>query len=223
MIQAIAVRQRVTVMNVNVHAINLAQRDARFKAALNAADVVFCDGQGVRLGAWLLGCSIPERFTPPDWIREFAAECAHRGYRIFLLGARAETAQGAADQLRSWFPELQVASHHGYFDPLSDDNAEIVRLINHYAPHVLLVGMGMPRQELWLQDNLGRLSVNVAMPVGALFDYLAGRVQRGPRWLTDHGFEWLCRLWFEPRRLWRRYLLGNPVFVWRVLRDWLRF
>jgi len=220
MMQAVATQQRVAVMYTNAHAVNLAQHDPRFREALNSADVVFCDGQGVRLAAALLGCPLPARFTPPDWIHQLASLCAQRQYRLFLLGAKPGVAEHAARRLQDGFPDLQVTTHHGYFD--AGGNEAVLGLINASGAHVLLVGMGMPLQEQWIRDNLPRLTVNVAMSVGALFDYLGGGVTRGPRWLTDHGFEWLCRLWFEPRRLWRRYLVGNPAFVWLVLRQWLR-
>lgn len=218
--QTITLQGQGTIMYANAYAVLLAQRDTRFCEALYEADVVFCDGNGVRLAAELLGQPLPERFTPPDWIEHLVGQCARRSQRLFLLGAEPGVAYEAAAQLRKRFPTLQVAEHHGYFDPHGPENNLLLEHINKAAPDVLLVGMGMPRQELWVLENLPCHSVPVVIVVGALFDYLAGHMPRGPRWLTDHGFEWLCRLWYEPRRLWRRYLLGNPAFLWLVLREW---
>jgi N-acetylglucosaminyldiphosphoundecaprenol N-acetyl-beta-D-mannosaminyltransferase len=95
----------------------------------------------------------------------------------------------------------------------------VLQAINATSPDILLVGLGMPIQERWLMENWGFVKAKVALPVGALFDYLAGEIPRAPHWMTDHGLEWLGRLIVEPRRLWRRYLLGNPRFLWLVLKQ----
>jgi N-acetylglucosaminyldiphosphoundecaprenol N-acetyl-beta-D-mannosaminyltransferase len=222
MVRRIEERQPTVVLYANVHGINLAQMDARLAATYRQADLVFCDGQGVRLGARLLGCHLPERYTPPDWIDILAQQCAERHYRMFLLGTETTIVEHAAQRLRARFPGLEVATHHGFFNPHDAENMAVRERINAFAPHVLLVGMSMPRQEHWIQENAPFLQADITLAVGALFDYLAERVPRGPRWLTDHGFEWVCRLWFEPRRLWRRYLLGNPRFLWMIIRERLR-
>jgi N-acetylglucosaminyldiphosphoundecaprenol N-acetyl-beta-D-mannosaminyltransferase len=215
-------RQHALIAYANVHGVNLACEQPWFRDFLNQSDIVFCDGFGVKWGARLLGQQIPHRFTPPDWIDQLAALCARNGYRLFLLGARPGVAERAAQRLREAHPEVQVAGvHHGYFDktPGSQENEAVVRSINAAQPDVLILGFGMPLQERWLQENWPHLAAHVALTGGAVFDYIAGEVRRGPRWMTDNGLEWLARLLIEPQRLWRRYLMGNPVFVWRVLRQ----
>lgn len=216
---ALACTQKHTVFYANIYAVNLAEHDSVFKKSFAQADLVFCDGQGLRLGAALLGKPLPERFTPPDWIHRLAASCATHGYGIFLLGGEPGVAATAAARLIERHPGLRVASHHGYLstDPLVE--AAALEAIAAFQPALLLVGMGMPIQERWVTARRNDLAVPVVMTVGALFDYLAETVPRGPRWLTDHGFEWLCRLWYEPRRLWRRYLLGIPRFFGLILRQ----
>lgn len=222
MLARIAERRRAMVLYANVHGINLAQSDRYLQAAYRKADLVFCDGQGVRLGARLLGCDIPERYTPPDWIDLLAGRCADQDYRIFLLGTETSYVEQAAERLRERFPGLHVGAHHGFFDHNGDENAAVCERINAFAPDIVLVGMGMPRQEYWIAANAALLDAPVVVAVGALFDYMSQRVQRGPRWLTDNGFEWATRLWYEPRRLWRRYLLGNPLFLWLVICERIR-
>lgn len=212
-------RKRIAVYHANAHLINLAARDGELRSALSDAEHVFCDGIGVRIASNVLGHPLPERFTPPDWIDDLSSLCEQRGYGVFLLGARPGVADQAASRLRARWPKLRVRTHHGYFDHWGKDAQRVIEQINASESHVLLVGMGMPLQELWTHEALPRLSVNVALTVGALFDYIAGRVPRGPRWITDHGFEWLWRLVVEPRRLWRRYLIGNPAFLLRVIRQ----
>lgn len=219
--QTIACERRGTVLYANAYAINLAQRCAGFRTALNEADVVFCDGYGVWLAAQLLGTPLPARFTPPDWIGRLLSLCEARQYRLFFLGARPGVGEQAAIRLRLRFPGLTISTQHGYFDPDSRENEQVLARIAAASPEILLVGMGMPRQELWMQANSAHHPARVVIAVGALFDYLAGRVRRGPRWLTDFGGEWLWRLGAEPRRLWRRYLLGNPAFLWLIFQQWL--
>jgi N-acetylglucosaminyldiphosphoundecaprenol N-acetyl-beta-D-mannosaminyltransferase len=115
---------------------------------------------------------------------------------------------------------LRIAGvHHGYFDHTSGspENEDVVQQINAANPDVLVVGFGMPLQEWWLKENWDRVDAGVAITLGAIFDYVSGELRRGPRFLIDNGFEWLARLLIEPRRLWRRYVVGNPIFLTRVL------
>ena len=112
-----------------------------------------------------------------------------------------------------------VGIHHGYFDHTSgsSENETVIQQINAANPDVFVVGFGMPLQEWWLKENWDRVNADVAITLGAIFDYVSGELRREPRFLTDNGFEWLARLFIEPRRLWRRYMVGNPVFLMRVL------
>jgi N-acetylglucosaminyldiphosphoundecaprenol N-acetyl-beta-D-mannosaminyltransferase len=215
---ALSGARQETVMYANAHAVNLANDDPELMTALNRADIVFCDGRGVQIAAWLLGQPLPDRMTPPDWIADFAAICARYSAGMFLLGSQPGVADQAASQLRAAVEPgvLSTFTHHGYFEDADDDS--VARRVNESGAAVLLVGMGMPRQEIWIARNSHRMpAVRVIVSVGALFDYVAGTVPRGPRWMTENGLEWLSRLWVEPRRLWRRYLLGNPRFVLQVI------
>lgn len=214
--------RRALVLNVNVHALNLAWNEPWLRSFLNAADLVFCDGAGVILAARMLGQRIPERITYADWMWQLAAYAEERGFTIFLLGARPGVAELAACKLTKRFPGLRiVGSYHGYFDKTADgrENQEVIQKINCARPDILVVGFGMPLQERWLMENWRRLDAHVLLTGGAVFDYVSGSLRRAPRWMTDHGLEWLGRLCVEPRRLWRRYLVGNPLFLWRVIRQ----
>jgi len=211
---------RARVLHVNAHGLNLATERPWMRDLLNEAEIVFCDGAGVMLGARLLGYHIPQRITYADWMWQLAAFCAGRGYSLYFLGAKPGVAAAAAEQLKARYPALEILGvQHGYFNSATDheENRRVIAHINQSRPHILLVGMGMPRQEQWLRDNWDRLQVNVALTGGAVFDYMSGELRRAPRWITDHGLEWLGRLLIEPGRLWKRYLLGNPVFLARVL------
>jgi N-acetylglucosaminyldiphosphoundecaprenol N-acetyl-beta-D-mannosaminyltransferase len=214
--------RRGLVLNVNAHCLNLCYEDPELRDFLNGAEVVFCDGAGVMLAARILGGRIPERITYADWIWHLADLAASLGFSLYLLGARPGVAQEAAMRLRERYPDLEIAgARHGYFDHTAGgaENEAVVEEINAAAPDILLVGLGMPLQERWLMENIESLDAGVALTGGAVFDYVSGRLRRGPRLLTVSGFEWLARLTVEPRRLWRRYLLGNPLFLLRVLRQ----
>ena len=214
--------RKALVLNVNVHALNLACEQPWLRSLFNSADLVFCDGAGVILGARILGRCIPERITYADWMWQLAAFAEARGFTLFLLGGRPDVASRAASNLTARLPSLRVAgTHHGYFDmtPGSPENEAVVRQINAARPDILVVGFGMPLQERWLKENWQSLDAKVFLTGGAVFDYVSGSLRRAPRWLTDHGLEWLGRLIIEPRRLWKRYIVGNPRFLCRVVRQ----
>ncbi len=214
--------ERGLVLNVNAHCLNLCYEDPTLRAFLNGADVVFCDGAGVRLAARLLGGRIPERITYADWAWHLAALAEEQGFSLYFLGASPGVAEGAARRLRARHPDLEVAGvRHGFFDHAegSPENEAVLQEINGAKPDILLVGLGMPLQEYWLMENHHRIEAGVALTGGAVFDYVSGELRRGPPVLTGNGFEWLARLLVEPRRLWRRYLIGNPLFLLRVLRQ----
>jgi N-acetylglucosaminyldiphosphoundecaprenol N-acetyl-beta-D-mannosaminyltransferase len=218
----VRMRRRGLVLNVNAHCLNLCYEDAALRAFFNGAQVVFCDGAGVMLAARVLGGRIPARITYADWAWRLAAFAAAEGFSLFFLGARPGVAQAAAQRLKERHPGLKIAGvRHGYFDHEagSPQSEAVVEEINTAAPDILLVGLGMPLQERWLMENAHKLEAGATLTGGAVFDYVSGRLSRGPRLLTSHGFEWLARLLVEPRRLWRRYLLGNPLFILRVLKQ----
>ncbi|CAN5911085.1 WecB/TagA/CpsF family glycosyltransferase [soil metagenome] len=213
------------VLNANVHCLNLAYKDRELQDLLNGAEIVFCDGSGVVLAARILGHRIPERITYADWMWQLTDFASSEGFSLYFLGARPGVASAAAERLQRSYPELTIAGvHHGYFDqsPGSHESMAVIEKINASSPDILVLGFGMPLQERWLMNNWANVEARVALSGGAVFDYVSGELRRGPRILTDHGFEWLARLIVEPGRLWRRYIVGNPIFLLRVLRQRLQ-
>lgn len=220
--QIIICQQKITMAYINIHTINIACENLRFRSYLNTANISFCDGFGVKLGAKLLGLNIEQRYSLPDWIPLLSKLCVQHKFSIFLLGGRPGVAEKTAIQLWARFPDLQIVGFHdGYFDktPGCAENEIVVQKINTVKPNILLIGFGMPLQEFWLEENWQQIQSNIALPVGAALDYLSGEIPRGPLWMTNYGFEWLTRLVIEPRRLWKRYIVGNPLFLWRVLKQ----
>ena len=209
----------ITVFYANSHAVTLAEADPSFAAAMEQADAIFCDGFGVYVASRVLGGSIPERFSWPDWIQNLCEVSRDAGAPMFFLGANEGVAAEAGRKLAAAVPGLKVSSHHGHFDKDDASSRSVIDLVNRSGAQVLLVGFGMPLQELWIARYRAELKALVVFSVGALLDYAAGNVARGPRWLTGSGFEWMTRLVIEPRRLWRRYLIGLPEFGLLVLRQ----
>jgi len=203
---------------VNIHALNLCCEIDWFYEFINSSQLVFCDGYGVHVGALLTGQKLDHRFTPPDWIDLLCQSAIQHDWGIFFLGAKLGVAEQAARQLKNKHTGLKINVHDGYFDHFGEENQQVLLQIQKSKAKIIVVGMGMPLQERWIKENFEELpDARIFLPVGAMFDYVASAIPRGPRWLTDNGFEWLARLFIEPKRLWRRYLVGNPVFFIRLI------
>ncbi|MGI8631478.1 MAG: WecB/TagA/CpsF family glycosyltransferase [Solirubrobacterales bacterium] len=208
------------VMYVNAHVLNRSTENSALRHALEGADLVYCDGYGVRLAARVLGLRVPIRMTGADWVWGLAPLCEQKELSLYLLGSEPGTAEHAADALRRWYPRLKIVGHHhGYFEPGSQHNERVLEDIARRSPDILLLGMGTPKQEVWAADELERIDARVIWGVGSLFDYVSQEIPRAPHWLADNGLEWIFRLGLEPRRMWRRYLIGNPRFIGRIARE----
>ena len=201
----------------NPDCINIAQANVAYRRALQRSDRVFADGIGVRIAARLLGQKMADNVNGTDLFPRLCDAAARSGLKLFLLGASPGIAAQAADAMRARFPDLRiVGAMHGYFEPTETD--AVIDRINDAGADILLVAMGAPHQELWLSRHGVRLRPAVRLGVGGLFDYYSGRIPRAPTWMREAGLEWAWRLRCEPSRLWRRYLVGNPLFLARVLR-----
>jgi N-acetylglucosaminyldiphosphoundecaprenol N-acetyl-beta-D-mannosaminyltransferase len=196
----------------NLHSVYLHHRDPKMRAFFARAHVVHIDGMPLVYWARVLGYPVTKqhRVTYVDWVHPLMATAAAEGWRVFYLGGKPGVAARAAEKLRRQYSGLVLETRHGYFTP--EENDAVLEEIARFQPHVLMVGMGMPRQEHWVLDNLERISANAILTAGACFDYVAGVVPMPPRWMGRMGLEWLYRLWSEPRRLARRYLL-EPWFL----------
>ncbi len=205
---------------VNADCMLLARDDEKYRWVLNNCDLVYADGVGVVYGARLWGWHLPGRSTAADFMPDFCRKFSQKCLRLYFLGASDGVVEEAAARLRRKIPDLKiVGTHHGYFT--SEQEQEIIAEINNSTPDIVVVGLGAPRQELWISENVDKINTAVIWGVGGLFDFLSGRTKRGPQWMLDNGFEWLCRLITEPRRLWRRYLIGNTKYVMYLI--WCRF
>jgi N-acetylglucosaminyldiphosphoundecaprenol N-acetyl-beta-D-mannosaminyltransferase len=228
MVEALLHRGEVpplTVVGPNAHLVTMAERSSLFAEAMQDADLVVPDGISVVFASHLLGVPIPERVTGGDLMERMCAEAAHYGFRVFFLGGLPGAAVMAACNLRDRYPGLNVCGT--YYPPrhFETDPAELARIlkaVDDASPDLLCVAFGAPKQEIWMRENRGLLTVGAIMAVGAAFDTQAGLRRRAPRWIQAIALEWLFRLLMEPRRLWRRYLIGNARFVFLVFRQWAR-
>jgi N-acetylglucosaminyldiphosphoundecaprenol N-acetyl-beta-D-mannosaminyltransferase len=213
--------KKTVVGNVNVRAINFACKLPWYQKFINQSDLVFCDGFGVLLGAKCHGHSLNSnhRMTCPDYIEDLAKACASANISIYLLAGKPGVVNKAIQKLEQIAPDLIIQGHHGYFDKQGLENERIIQEINEFRPDVLYIGFGMPLQEQWIIDNMDRVNARVFLPLGACLDFYTGSVYRGPKWMTNMGLEWLTRLITEPHRLWERYIVGNPLFLYRIFKN----
>jgi N-acetylglucosaminyldiphosphoundecaprenol N-acetyl-beta-D-mannosaminyltransferase len=218
--KSIRVRSKEVFAYVNVHALNIAQQDEPFRRFLNDAAVTYCDGEGVRLGARILGQALPSRIVLTYWVWDLCSFCEREGFSLFVLGGERESIEVAVRRMRQEYPALKILGyHHGFFEKTGPENTEVLGKIARTQPDILIVGFGMPLQEQWINTNLAKLSAHVILPAGSMIEYVAGKKRPAPSWMANHGMEWVYRLVQEPRRLWRRYLLGNPLFLARILME----
>ncbi|HVV29047.1 MAG TPA: WecB/TagA/CpsF family glycosyltransferase [Rhizomicrobium sp.] len=201
----------------NGHAIALAARDARFRATLAQADIIHADGQAVVFASRLLTRTpIPERSATTDFIHDAARAAAGHGLRFFLLGATEEANAEAARLLRDAHPGLQIVGRrHGYFS--IDEEDEICDEINLTQPDVIWVGLSVPLEYEFSVRNRDRLRAGWLVTCGGCFNFVTGAYKRAPGWMQAAGLEWLFRLIREPRRLFWRYAVTNPLAVFLLL------
>jgi|UniRef100_A0A7C5AN77 N-acetylglucosaminyldiphosphoundecaprenol N-acetyl-beta-D-mannosaminyltransferase len=209
------------ILSANAHSLNLCQELPWLKAFYEQADLVYVDGAGVSLGAWLLGRGRYGRTTMAEWIWPLATYLADQGHSLYLLGNPPGVAAEAAARLRSHEPRLKIlGTHHGFFAKTGPENQAVIEAINRARPDILMVGLGMPLEQFWILKYHSQVRARVFWEVGAAFEIWAGFQPACPAWLGRLGLNWLFRLMIEPRRLARRYLRGNLVFLVRLLKEW---
>ncbi len=197
-----------------------ASRDRRLKEILLQADLLTADGMSVVWAARLLGRPLKGRVTGIDLFERLVGLAAANEWPVYLLGGTVASVEGAASKLAVRHPRLRIAGHrNGYFEACQ--SSEIAAAIKKSGAYLLFVGMGSPRQEKWMMDNLAPTGVRFALGVGGSFDHVSGLARRAPAWMQRGGLEWLYRLAREPRRLWRRYLIGNALFGWLIVKQML--
>lgn len=219
-----SIQKRNTIIqqtSVNAYTIVSVQHDLTLREAINKSTLVNIDGMSVVWALKFLGYKHVEKASCPDIFDRLMMLAAEKGYRPFFLGTTPEILDTAIRNLKNEYPTLEMAgSHHGYFN---EENAEeIAKLIKESKADMLFLGISSPKKELFSDRYSAYMQVPYIFGVGGVFDILANVTKRAPRWMQNSGLEWLYRFMQEPRRMWRRYLIGNIQFVWIVIKEKLK-
>jgi N-acetylglucosaminyldiphosphoundecaprenol N-acetyl-beta-D-mannosaminyltransferase len=207
------------IVTPNPEMVAYAQKDKDYKSILNSADLRLPDGVGIVLASRMLGENVKERVAGVDLIGALAGHAEAKRYSVYILGSKPGVAREAALALQKKFKDLKIAgTYHGYFS--EEEEKKVIENINSTKPHILLVGIGFPKQEKFLAKNILSLKVPVMISVGGGIDVLAGKVRRAPGWMQRTGLEWFYRLLSEPGRFQRMKIL--PYFIYKVFLSGLK-
>lgn len=219
-------RQRGIVANHNLHSLYLVNRHPEMAQLYEMADVIQIDSMPLIKFGQMTGKPVgpQHRSTYLDWRDDFWSMTQRFGLRVFYLGGEPGVASGAVRMMEMAYPDLRFSGRDGFFDVTQDgaENQKVLSTIRQFAPDILMVGMGMPRQEAWIAANYRELPPCVIMPVGAAFDYEVGVQKAAPRWMGEWGVEWLYRLCADPRRLASRYLYEPWFLIKPAMTDLLK-
>ncbi|MCO7176422.1 WecB/TagA/CpsF family glycosyltransferase [Sporolactobacillus kofuensis] len=209
--------QTMNLYFLNDHGYNIAQKDPDYNAVLNRADYLLNDGIGIKLGAKIWGVTLDENLNGTDLIPLLLHKCVEHQWSVYLLGSSDTIVQTAARNLQTQFPNLKVVgAHNGYFT----SDQEVVETINYSNADVLLVGMGMPLQEKFIDRNSSVLEPMARVAVGGFIDFASGTKPRAPKLMRLLNLEWLFRMALEPRRMWKRNVVGHAQFFTKII--WLK-
>lgn len=213
---------KVLINTINAHSYNVARKDELFADALQKGDYLIPDGISiVKACKWINAKSNPKERVAGYDLFEFEMEkLNNKGGTVMFMGSSEKTLALDVRQAEMRFPNLKVVTYSPPYKPVfnEEDNRAIIEAINNANPDLLWIGMTAPKQEKWTYSHWNELNIHCHVgTIGAVFDFFAGTVERAPEWWQRHGLEWLYRLIKEPRRMWRRYIIGNTVFLWHML------
>lgn len=225
--ESIRCDRRIVVASQNLHGVYVHLTSDHFRRLHESEDtLVHIDGMPLVWVARLLGMPIrhEHRTAVLDWFMPLLELASKSNWRVYYLGSTPGILEQGMARIRERLPDLELKSHHGFFDLTKDgpENAEILAVIEEFQPNIILTGMGMGRQERWIVENRADLITNCIMTTGACMELIAGALPIAPRWTSRMGLEWLYRLLTTPRRVARRYLLEPWLIVWLLLADWTR-
>ena len=210
------------VVTPNAQHIITLQRDIHFREIYQKAFLSVPDGVPLLWAAKLMNTPLKGRVNGTDLFEKLCAVAAEKGFKVFLLGGRPQAANRAARTLCRRYPKLNIVGTYCPTYGFENDNSELAEIeetIKKAAPDILFVGLGAPKQEKWIDAYHQKLRVPISIGIGVSFELVSEMVNRAPKWMQKAGLEWLFRLRAEPRRLWKRYLIGNVIFVWLVLKQ----
>jgi N-acetylglucosaminyldiphosphoundecaprenol N-acetyl-beta-D-mannosaminyltransferase len=212
----IAHGQKGYVVTPNLDHIVKLEEDPGFVRCYDNAALVLADGNPVVWASKLLGTPLKALVTGSDLFPSLCRHAAEKKHRLFFLGGLEGVAQKAADELKKTYPQINIVGVYSPpfgFDKNAEENNRIIQMINAVKPHILFVGVGAPKQEKWIYNNIGSLDINVALAIGASFDFVAGTIKRAPKAFRKAGMEWFWRFSSEPKRLFKRYFIDSTRFL----------
>ena len=219
---------KVLINTINAHSFNVAQRDELFAEALSKGDYLIPDGASIVKACKFLNAKSQPRERIAGWdlfafemqrLNDKGKMINDKLLRVMFMGSSEKVLGLIRERAKVDYPHLEVVTYSPpYKSKFSEDeNAAIIKAINEANPDLLWIGMTAPKQEKWTYQHWDELNIHCHVgTIGAVFDFYAGTAQRAPKWWQEHGLEWLYRLCMEPRRMWRRYVIGNPLFLWNV-------
>lgn len=220
-VEAIKEKKCIQHVVINASKINLMQQDSELKEIVNSCPIINADGQSIVWAGRFLGYHVPERVAGIDLFEELVRTCAEEGFRPYFFGAKDQVVKDVVKHYSNRYPELKVAGYRdGYFE--KEESNSIANQIKQSNADILFVAFSSPKKEYWIKENMPIMEVPFAMGVGGSFDVIAGVTTRAPLWMQRFGLEWFHRFIQEPRRMFRRYILGNIKFVSLVLSEKLR-
>ncbi|NOR44122.1 MAG: WecB/TagA/CpsF family glycosyltransferase [Candidatus Delongbacteria bacterium] len=203
---------------VNPDCLNKIFNDRAYYKVLDNGDHIFPDGIGIKIAGKILKNPLKENVNGTDLLPFLCESAVKNNQSIFLLGGKSGVADKMKKELMQKYKGISIAgTYHGFFDKVKE-NDSIIEMINKSKATILLIAFGAPFQEKWIDENFDKLDPIVQMGVGGLFDFYSGNTQRAPRWMREVGLEWFYRFTREPKRMWKRYFVGNPVFIYRILK-----
>jgi len=211
---AINLKKKIKICYTNPHLVRLSHKQKSLNKVLNDFDINHIDGTGLKIAFRLLDKKVVPRFNWTDHALTFLSICEKKEWSIFFLGGDQLTISNMIQKVIQSFPRLKVAGFLNGYDELTDDSVSIV---NQLSPDILWVGLGSPKQELWVAKNFEKINCNIIQCVGDIFAYIAGERLRGPEFLRKFGFEWFFRLVQHPFKYFNRYVIGIPYFIFLIL------
>ena len=212
---------RILINTINAHSFNITNSDEIFKEALTKSDVLIPDGVSIVWAMRFLTGKKIKKIAGADLFFFEMKRIQEKGGKVFFLGSTDDTLDKIVKRAQNEFSEVEIETYSPPYKPefSEEDSQKMIQKVNAFKPDVLFVGMTAPKQEKWAYLNFSQLEVGHVCSIGAVFDFYAGTIKRAPQWIIKMGLEWLYRLLKEPKRMWKRYLVGNTLFIWAILRE----
>ncbi len=213
--------KKLLINTLNAYSFVTASYDDSFQSALLKSDILLPDGISIVMAMKFLKGEQIKKIAGADIFEWEMQRLQNKKGKCFFLGSSSDTLLKISARCHKEYPDVNIQYFSPPYKPIfsETDNAEMIKAVNSFSPDVLFIGMTAPKQEKWAAENFDSINAQHVCCIGAVFDFYAGTVKRSPKWVIDLGFEWFYRLMREPKRLWKRYLIGNTKFIFFILKE----